>query len=183
MVQKLALACDELFSEYFDAQTQKLYHSFQIIREVEDLTGIIPNLSVSALLKLGSKRIVLLLIEEKLLLDKVDNSSKQIAKHGQEIPKENYAFIYCIVFAQKTKEYCLVKFAQPNKDIRSPDEFIEYSRVYPLINPDTSKPDLELMKTLFRVALKAIYVQLEKLDMLDMQAVKKKKTQGEQEDL
>ena len=173
MVQKLALACDELFSEYFNAQTKSSYHSFQIIGEVEGLTGIILDLSVSALHKLGSKHITLLLIEEKSLLDKVDNSSKQIAKYSQEILKKNYA----LLFAQKTKEYRLVKFTQPNKDIRSPDELIEYSRVYPLINPDKSKPDLELMKTLFRVALKAIYVQLEKLDTLDIQAVKKKKTQ------
>ena len=76
----LALAYDELFSEYFNAQTKSSYHSFQIIGEVEGLTGIIPDLSVSALHKLGSKHIILLLIEEKSLLDKVNNSSKKIVK-------------------------------------------------------------------------------------------------------
>ena len=155
----IAFAYDKIFRPYFNEETSNFYHSFQIICEVEGIVNsIIPDLSVSLLHRLASMHIILLLIEEKSCLDKMDSSTVQVANYCQEMLKMKYRFIFCLLYAQESKQVRLVKFNQETEDTKRPDELIQYSRTFSLIDTETNNPDLKVMKPLFRVILKTIFV-------------------------
>ena len=164
----LSFFCTELFLPKLLPQFKNSFRRFKTIGEVPGLSKYdIPDLSISLVHKNDVEHIVVLLQEEKATLEKLDSSCSQVARYCQDLIKRDYSHIYCLLYAQKSKQIRLVRFNKKTKESTSFDDLVTYSRLFPLVDIETDETNIETMKKFFRIMLKLIFNQLRILKMIE----------------
>ena len=163
---KLARGCQEIFWPWLLEEIQNSYVGFKVMPETIGVgPNAVPDYSVSLLHKTGTSYIVTQLQEEKTGTEKIDAAGPQITKYCQALLHKDYNIAYCLLYAQKTKQIRLVKFIRATHETKSFDQLIEYSLLLPLLSPLSGRLDPQLMRLMFKVSLKAIYLQLKSLKL------------------
>jgi len=165
--------CRDIFWEHLSPRTKASYTCFQLLPQTFGVADDVrPDASVSIVHSSGQLHLPLFITEEKPTVEGVNSCQAQITHYAQSLFRRGYSFVLCLVLAQTTKQYRLIRFVNPSsikkknpQEFLSFDDLVQYSFLETLISQGRI---IEAnMQQLFKALFKSIFAQLYSQKLLD----------------